>query len=162
MLIYHFDRRKLSIEIGIRADIPFCCILRNFRSELWIGTTALVPVINYFISGPRIISTHIPIYNLYLQRIGIETGISSDVPFINCKFSGKKVVKFGISADVPFIDCKFSGKKVVKFGISADIPISWNSNAHQISLKWYIFRYTNFTDKLSAMIWYMSCCTNLP
>ena len=90
VLIYHFDRRKLSIEIGIRADIPFCCILRNFRSELWIGTTALVPVINYFISGPRIISTHIPIYNLYLQRIGIETGISSDVPFINCKFSGKK------------------------------------------------------------------------
>ena len=141
VLIYHFDRRKLSIEIGIRADIPFCCILRNFRSELWIGTTALVPVINYFISGPRIISTHIPIYNLYLQRIGIETGISSDVPFINCKFSGNKVVKFGISAD---------------------IPISWNSNAHQISLKWYIFRYTNFTDKLSAMIWYMSCCTNLP
>ena len=66
MLIYHFDRRKLSIEIGIRADIPF----------------------------------------------------------INCKFSGKNVVKFGISADVPFINCKFSGKKVVKFGISADIPIS--------------------------------------
>ena len=29
-----------------------------------------------------------------------------------------------ISSDVPFINCKFSGKKVVKFGISADIPIS--------------------------------------
>ena len=40
-------------------------------------------------------------FDSYLQRIGIETGISSDVPFINFKFSGKKVVKFGISADIP-------------------------------------------------------------
>ena len=65
-------------------------------------------------------------------------------------------VKTGISEQIYHFHSKTDDIQILEIGISAHIYHPQHVMCSTISLKWYIFRYTNFTEQVTAKTWYIS------